>query len=65
MNKDITRTVRQFLFFTIIAFFVGIHIGAKSAREQHRAESIHREKVAMNCLEVLIGRRPKGKLCQK
>jgi ferritin-like metal-binding protein YciE len=49
----------------MIGFFSGIYIGSSTMSEKHKEESLHQQRVVSNCLEVIIGKRPKGKVCQK
>ncbi len=64
MNRDLSQTIRWWLTMMIIGIFSGIYIGASSVRTIQKDEIALNQRVALNCLEVIIGKRPKGKICQ-
>ena len=63
MNCELTRNVKQKLFFVALAFFFGIYIGTSTVKKQYAEERNRSAQITRNCVEVIIGKRPKKKLC--
>jgi uncharacterized protein YneF (UPF0154 family) len=64
MNQELAKTIRIWLTLLVLGIFSGIYVGATSVRRVQKDEIAHNQRVALNCLEVIIGKRPKGKVCQ-
>ena len=65
MNQEIAKTLRLWLTLMVLCIFSGIYVGATSVRNIQKDEMAYNQRVSLNCLEVIIGKRPKGRVCQK
>jgi hypothetical protein len=64
MSREYHSKLSAILFWVILAFFSGIFIGSKTMTAKYEKQTKILERNAYNCLEVIIGKRNKKKLCE-